>query len=528
MEYASWAFPVSLQSGSSPEPVEIKGEFMRPSSISKNIARNVSFSSAFQHAGGSVAKLVGWKRASAVFLLCATTAIVASAQTFTTLHSFDGTDGSQSQGGLVQALNGLLYGTAPFGGAAGDGTIFNITLDGTLRTVDSFNGTDGTSPWNALVQGTDGNFYGTTSNGGANGFGTVFKINQGTVTTLHSFTNHDGTTPQGGLVQGSDGNFYGTTLYGAFGYGTVFKIAPSGTFTTLHKFSGGAQDGGYLYPALIQATDGNFYGVTWGGGHYGGGTVFRITPAGTVTTLHDFCSVVSCPDGEKAVGGLVQGSDGNLYGTTARGGNNSCNEGCGTVFQIALSGTLTTLHLFNGGDGYSPFGSLVQGTDGILYGLTPFGGTNNSCVDGCGTIFSITTSGTLTTLYNFCSQAGCTDGATPVEVGGLIQDTDGTFYGTTALGGNSNVGTVFSLSVGLGPFVKTLPPSGRVGAAVRILGTNLTGATSVTFNGTAATFNVVAPSFIVTHVPTGATTGNVQVVTPGGTLTSNVPFRVKP
>jgi uncharacterized repeat protein (TIGR03803 family) len=149
------------------------------------------------------------------------------------------------------------------------------------------------------------------------------------------------------------------------------------------------------------------------------------------------------------------------------------------------------------------------------------GGTNGS-----GTIFKITLSGTLTTLYNFCSQSGCPDGQYPAA--GLVQDTDGNLYGTTADGGANGDGTVYSLSIGLAPFVETLPTSGKVGAAVKILGTNLTGATSVSFNGKAAAFTVVSSSEIAATVPTGATAGDVQVVTSSGTFVSNVSFRVNP
>ncbi len=275
------------------------------------------------------------------------------------------------------------------------------------------------------------------------------------------------------------------------------------------------------------------------------GTVFKITPSGKLTTLHSF----DLADGYAPQAGLVQGTDGNFYGTTLEGGptNASCMyQSCGTVFKITPSGTLTTLYNFcsqsNCADGALPEAALVQGTDGNFYGTTPYGGANNNCFfvqpssDGCGTVFSITPSGVLTTLYNFCPQSGCADGYYPIA--GLIQDTNGTFYGTTTLGGPANIscmnnsydscGTVFSLSVGLSPFVETLPASGKMGAAVKILGTNLTGATSATFNGTAATFTVVSASEITTTVPSGATTGTVQVVTPGGTLSSNAPFKVVP
>jgi uncharacterized repeat protein (TIGR03803 family) len=160
-----------------------------------------------------------------------------------------------------------------------------------------------------------------------------------------------------------------------------------------------------------------------------------------------------------------------------------------------------------------------------LYGTTFFDGVN-----GAGTVFKITPSGALTTLYNFCSQVSpqgyCTDGASPYA--GLVQDTNGTFYGTTGYGGADNDGTVFSVSVGLGPFVETQRTAGKVGEVVEILGTDLTGATSVSFNSTAAAFTVVAPSLIAARVPAGATSGKIQVVTPSGTLLSNVPFRVLP
>jgi uncharacterized repeat protein (TIGR03803 family) len=184
---------------------------------------------------------------------------------------------------------------------------------------------------------------------------------------------------------------------------------------------------------------------------------------------------------------------------------------------VAPTVTFTTLHSFDGTDGAYPTASLVQGTDGYLYGTTGNFGVNDD-----GTVFTIATSGKLTTLHNFDG----TDGTYPL--GGLIQDTDGAFYGATYNGGtNGGFGTVFSLSAGLSPFVETNPTSGKVGAAVKILGNNLTGSTSVTFNGTAAAFTVVSASEITTTVPAGATTGTVQVVTPGGTLSSNVPFWVK-
>jgi uncharacterized repeat protein (TIGR03803 family) len=255
----------------------------------------------------------------------------------------------------------------------------------------------------------------------------------------------------------------------------------------------------------VQATNGNFYGTTDGGGAYGYGTIFEIT--GTLTTLHSFDGT----DGADPDGGLVQATNGNFYGTTHMGEA----KGDGTVFEITSGATLHTLRSFDGTDGANPVGGLVQATNGVFYGTTYAGGDN-----GDGTVFEITSGGTLTTLHSFDG----TDGANPN--GGLVQATNGTFYGTTYAGGANGDGTVFSLSVGLGPFVETLPTSGKVGAGVTVLGTNLTGATKVRFNGTTATFAVISSSEIKTTVPAEATTGNIEVTTPSGTLKSNIGFLV--
>jgi uncharacterized repeat protein (TIGR03803 family) len=221
-------------------------------------------------------------------------------------------------------------------------------------------------------------------------------------------------------------------------------------------------------------------------------------------------------------GALVQATNGDLYGTTTEGGANCANNRqCGTVFKITLDGAFTTLHSFKGRpDGATPNGGLIQATDGNLYGTTSNGGDN-----GFGSIFKITPHGDLTILYSFCAQtANCPQGRSPAA--GLMQDTNGNFYGTTQYSGAYHQGTVYEFSMGLGPFVKTLPAIGAVGSGVRILGTGLTGATSVTFNGIAAMFAVVSPSQIVARVPAGATTGKIQVTTPSGTLVSNVAFLV--
>ena len=502
-----------------------------------------------------MSQLNWWKTACAVCVLCAVTAIALTAQTLTTLHTFDGTDGEIPYTALVQAANGNLYGTTEVGGARGLGTAFEITPSGTFTLLYSFcsqsDCTDGSNP-SALVQASNGDFYGTTAYGGAsdncesahNGCGTIFKITpSGTLTTLYSFCLQigcaDGEYPSAGLVQATDGNLYGTTYAGgAKLYGTVFRVSPSGMLTTLYSFCSetGCRDGRTPLGGLTEATNGDFYGTTQYGGadsscldsNHGCGTIFRISPSGTLTSLYSFCSRSNCVDGGLPEGALLQATNGNFYGTTFGGGANG-NDG--TVFKISPTGTLTTLYSFcsqsNCTDGLWPNAALVQGTDGNFYGTTTFGGVVSgfchSLATGCGTLFKIIPNGALTTLYAFCSQSGCRDGSGPGAA--LVQDTDGGFYGTTE-GGGTEYGTVFSLSVGLGPFVETQPTSGVAGRLVKVLGTDLTGATGVTFNGTAAAFTIVSPSLITTTVPAGATTGTVQVVTPGGTLSSNVPFRV--
>jgi len=473
-------------------------------------------------------------RSTALFILCAT-AIALPAQTFTTLHSFDNTDGASPYAALVQATDGNLYGTTVYGGADGFGTIFNITPAGTLTTLHSFcsesNCTDGSEPFTGLAQAANGNFYGTTRNGGIGGtygFGTVFRITpSGALTTLHNFCSQscmDGESPLAGLIQATNGDYYGTTYSGGIGIGngTVFKITPSGTLTTLYSFcaQSACPDGAGPTAGLVQATNGDFYGATDNGGAYGLGTVFKITPGGVLATLHSFCPDSLCADGQHPQAALVQAGNGELYGTTYEGGAGAA----GTVFKITPSGTLTTIHTFCATfpctDGLFPAAALVRATDGNLYGTTVHGGANND-----GTIFKITPGGTLTTLYSFCSQSACADGSQPYA--GIVQDTNGKFYGTASSGGATNDGAVFSLSVGLHPFVETQPASGKVGTAVNILGTDLTGATRVTFNGISAAFTVVSASEITTAVPAGAATGTVQVITPRGALSSNISFRVR-
>ena len=462
-------------------------------------------------------------RACALFLLWATTTVSLPAQTFKTLHSFASRDGAFPWASLVQATDGNFYGTTQIGGNAacpsGCGTVFKVTPSGKL-TIFSFDGTNGSTPFAGLVQGADGDLYGATLGGGTGTkcprgpCGTIFKIAlSGILTTLYNFNFTDGAGPHGALVLATDGNFYGMTSYGGpSNAGSIFKITPSGMLTTLHFFNF-SPDGCCAKAGLVQGADGNFYGTAWSGGVNNYGTVFTITPNGTFTVLHAFDNM----DGSLPFAGLIQGANGDFYGTTEEGGAYAY----GTVFEITSTGSLTTLHSFDVTDGDTPISPLVQANDGNYYGTTSYDGTHPNF----GTVYKITPSGKLTTLYNFDSK----DGSYPYA--GLVQATNGAFYGATFAGGSSKAcpygcGTVFSLSVGLRPFIETVPTSGKAGAIITILGTNLTGATSVSFHGTAAEFMVISQSEIRTNVPSGATSGTVEVTTPEETFKSNVVFPV--
>ena len=358
------------------------------------------------------------------------------------LYSFAGEsggafDGAGPTGSLVQGPDGNLYGMTWGGGVKNIGTIFKITTAGAETVLHSFDEADGMYPYGSLVLGPDGNLYGMTYQGGVHNLGVVFKITTaGVETVLHSFGPDDG-RPTSSLMLGSDGNFYGTAqLGGANNGGVVFKITTAGVETVLHSF-GGEGDGANPMGRLIQGRDGNLYGTTSMGGDKGRGTVFKITTAGVETVLHSFAGGA---DGKGPNGRLIQGPDGNLYGMTSAGlASPVGDKNNGTVFKITTAGVETVLHTFSGGaDGKFPNGSLILGRDGNLYGLTSHGGDKNED----GVVFKITTTGAETVLYSF---VGGNDGRVPM--GSLIQGKDGSFYGMTQYGGRHSFGTVFELKI---------------------------------------------------------------------------------
>jgi uncharacterized repeat protein (TIGR03803 family) len=364
-----------------------------------------------------------------------------STGSLTTLRVLTLFQGGSPEAGLIQAADGNFYGTTSTGGAFEQGTVFKMDSAANVAVLHAFTGSDGSFPRGGLVQASDGNLYGTTPGGGANclpaGCGTVFRMDtMGNLTTLHNFAGPptDGLQPLAGLIQATDGNLYGTTYGGGASFsqdGTVFKIDTAGNLTVLHNFTG--SDGSGPYDSLIQGLDGFFYGTTLRGGASGNGTVFKMDSSGNLTTLRSFAVA---PDGSFPHG-LIQAADGNFYGVTSLGGTGSCNLGCGTVFKMDSKGALTVLHSFTGSDGRNPQGALTQTAAGNFYGVTSAGGTG-SCNLGCGTVFRMDSSGNLTTLHNFIGGDGFTagDGANPLAR--VIEAADGRFYGTASMGGSTS------------------------------------------------------------------------------------------
>ena len=401
------------------------------------------------------------------------------------LYNFCGaalcTDGSMPMyGNLILGRDGNFYGTTQSGGNAGKqcgdygcGTVFSLSPAGVFATLYKFcseaNCGDGIFP-SSLIQGSDGNLYGVTQQGGANTFapcgagagcgaGTLFRLStSGVFTTLYSFCKQancsDGAGPTAPPLEGADGNFYGTTSAGGlsacngYGCGTVYQLTPSGSLTTLYRFCSAANCADGIEPsaALVEGADGNFYGTTLG--QYPGAsatngpgqTAFKITPAGTLATLHTFCSQSNCTDGSGPASSLLLASDGNFYGTTNLGGADSsgCNgNGCGAVYKMSVSGDFSILYSFCDEVGCTlgnqPQSGLMQASDGSFYGAAL---TSQNLTAG-GTVYQVTPSGSATLIYSFCnasnSQEDCIDGRSPSTL--PIQAADGNLYGMTSGGG---------------------------------------------------------------------------------------------
>ncbi len=466
-------------------------------------------------------------------------AVPSWAQTFTTIATLNPTTGESPLSAFVQGFDGNLYGTTFSYGAFSAGAFFQLTSSGAVTPLYSFchNYTtgcpDGAYPQGALALGIDGDFYGvTTGSIYSAGQGTVYKISStGSMTLLHSFCLNsctDGAFPTLGLTLSQNGEFYGVSNAGeknpdAF-YAQVFKISSSGIFNDVLTVCPGLicpTDAGPI-GVLLQSSGGAL--VAPGPGPTGNAepaALFSMSAAGVPVVLDSFCADSSCHDGYGYIRTpLAQASsNGEIYGTFGVGGTGAyCTEssGCGTAFDISTagSGSFTKLHDFcseaNCDDGANP-NALIVASDGNFYGTTSEGGAN-----GYGTLFSITSTGTFGVLHAFSAA----DGFAPAPIP-LLQSTDGNLYGSTYAG-------IYRLSNGLPPFVKAVQNSGAAGTTVTILGTNLTGATSVAFHGVTASFSVVSPTQITATVPARATSGLIKVVTPTNTLQTNVAFQVSP
>jgi uncharacterized repeat protein (TIGR03803 family) len=382
--------------------------------------------------------------------------------TMSTLHTFDFTAGGDPYAGLTLATDGDFYGTAAGFGTGSYGVLFRISPKGTYTVLHSFlGGSDGAGPYAPPIEGSDGNLYGTTSGAAGIFSSTVYKYTRsGTFTTIYQFDNAQGKSIGAPMIEGSDGYLYGTAgLGGASGNGSIYKLSTSGALLYSYSFPGG-KHGAFPYGPLIQASDGNYYGTTNYGGTAGGyGTVFRMDQKGVVSVLYRFAGLV---DGANPLGGLVQATDGNLYGTTSARGTG----GYGTIFRISLTGKFKPLYSFTAAIGESPGPPPLQHTNGLFYGSLPFGGTY-----GYGAIYELNTG--LGPFVTFVRPTGKVGQAAEILGQGLTGTTGVTFNGVPA-----------------------------------------------------SSFAVRSETYMIALVPSGATTGPVVVTTPSGALTSNKAFRI--
>lgn len=369
---------------------------------------------------------------------------ITAAGAITILHDFAGGtgDGKAPYAAVIQGLDGNLYGTTTSGGTSSQGTVYKITLGGVLTTLHSFSGDDGPS-YAPLFQNTDGTMYGTTITGTGVWAGTVFKITTvGTYTVLRQFSGaiNSPSIPRAALIKGVDGRLYGTTQGGgasgaSSAQGAIFSLATDGSgFLVLHTFYSGGTEGTTPMGPLVLANDGFFYGTTALGNAGAGGGIFKMAPTDfAVTVVHSFTPAT---EGSTPQAGLKQGTDGRLYGTTSGAGASNA----GTAFAMTLGGSFTTLHAFTGAtEGRASYASIIQASNGSYYGTTSQGGAND-----VGTVFSMTSGGTLTVLATLVGNAA--DGGYPSVAATLVKASDGNFYGTTLRGGTGNGGVVFRMT----------------------------------------------------------------------------------
>jgi len=407
--------------------------------------------------------------------------------TITFLASICGTYGNGPATQPIQAPNGLFYGTSTEVPSNQNGTIYSMNSSGALTLLHTFTGTDGSYPYAQLVVGSDGNLYGGTQMGGTNNDGVLFKITtSGTFTVLHNFTGTDGRDFVHAMILGRDGNLYGTANGGTANGGVIFKLTNSGTYTVLYNVASP-----YTVPnsRLVQATDGNFYGLLGQGNASQPGWIYSLTPSGTFTILYQFCQQTNCADGDPPSTPMVQHTDGKLYGFTSSGG-----LGWGVFYSLDMGlGPFVSLGSTSGKEG-AKIAIFGQGFSSAS--VVKFGGTQATTIARSGTTFIAAT-----------VPASALTGSVTVTTGSTTLTSAQTF---------KVIPTMTSFS----------PPSGPVGTLVTINGTGLMQTTKVTFNGTSASFTAVSDIEVTATVPTGATTGKIKVTTKGGGVTSATNFTV--
>jgi len=455
--------------------------------------------------------------ATLVFIACC---LMAAAQTPVTLYNFKESKGDVATpvpyGVVAQGRDGKLYGANHNGGANGAGGIYSISSAGVETVIYSFP-SNYISCQPGLTLARDGNFYGDCLAGGANGYGLLYRVTPtGTFTNLHDFTaGTDGGNPNGPPVLAKDGNLYGaTTNGGPSGNGVVYKLsATTGTVTPIYSFTGGA-DGAHPSAPLVQGSDGNLYGTAQNGGAGGSGVIFKMTTSGKIKVIHTFTG----SDGNQPIGALAQAADGSFFGTTYQGGANSA----GTVFRVTSAGSYKLLHSFSTtSGGQNPETALVLATDGNFYGTT------NTYLATQDSLFKVTQKGVYSNVYTF-------DGtSSTLGVGlanGPVQHTNGILYGATSgSAGTLGDGTIYSLTVAAAkPYARLVTTAGPVGTSIGILGQGFKSTSIVKFNGVQVASVSGSSTYLAVSVPNGALTGAVTVTTGTTTLTSNQSFLVSP
>ena len=452
-------------------------------------------------------------------VLFAGVVVPTQAQTVSTLYSFSSNNNSSPtlpQGPMAQGRDGDFYGISSSGNGCCQGIVYKISATGVLTTLHVMAQSEGTN-CNGLVLATDGNFYGSCYSDTTNN-GTLIRVTPtGALTVIHTFvgTTTDGCHPLAPPMQANDGELFGTTGFcGANNYGTVYKVTTAGAYSVLYSFQGPPNDTAEPL-GLIQGSDGNLWGMG-NGWIISEGAVFKISTAGKEALVYAF---KNDPDGANPYTNLIQGLDGNYYGTTEFGGTAQR----GTVFKLTPKGVETVLYSFpNQTDGAYPQLPLTQGPDGILYGAA-----TDCAGGGCAQagLFDINTKGVYDTLYLY--PLVCSNCAQPYAP--LLLSTNGTFYSTTFQGGDASSGSFYSLSTTYAPFVSLLPATGTESAQTGILGQGFSKSSVVKFGGTPVTkAQLTGSTFILATVPAGALTGTVTVTTGATTLTSNATFKVKP